>query len=558
MRGLGRKRTKGTPAGWRDAVKRLFLSLARWMRFVPIPLVVLAFVFPNNLVLPFLILGGLVLSIHFRRGGDRGGRSTPSKIFVLVLLHAIAMALVSLSGGLESSYYVLFFFAIWLAYDHHGRSGLGVSLAASTLFYAVLWFLAGVGWSALSARILPLWGIGVIMLTLLKGREEELRRVLSNNAELAELILQSTSDDAELGRISRGIFQRIGRMDSEPDDVERLRRVNEELQTLRSRLDGRSRVRDAINDLCFDLLGSADEGEVYDAAMRAAASALSAGVCTVVVRDKGGAFRIGRSRGVQMGVRFWDGEGVLGSIESRRPLLVRDTKSDDRVSGLERSLGNILISVPIFAGGECKGALNVHRIAGGEPTEEDLKGLEEIGRFVSAALSALEVRKEEARGAGLSRLANRVLSLPYSVKNLEEALSEFSSIIGEAFPYDFCTIYLRDPATGELEERFSSGGGISLVLSPGPRGNGELLSLFRGGQLAVGDLERDGRFKPSNPSIRSFVATPMKWGDRLVGAVSLGRREPTSHIEDSLAEVLYLCNLAAAVFGSLKNFEKNR
>ncbi|HTK45452.1 MAG TPA: diguanylate cyclase [Patescibacteria group bacterium] len=249
-------------------------------------------------------------------------------------------------------------------------------------------------------------------------------------------------------------------------------------------------------------------------------------------------------------------KGVIGRIvRSRQPAFLPDARSDpDFLSGDPEVVSEI--GIPLVAGGELMGVLNVETSGEHRLDEDDFSMIQIVGDRLAVALALGRERlKLTERAALLDRLTTFATVLNAS---LESALTddEIAAGAGVVIPADSVVIIHRDEATSAYRIRAVVGGDTAVVGNKIELGEGISGRAIVARKVMVTDRLERSQFpkavaKAKLPDVLAAMSAPMVIGDQIAGVVTWLRGDLARPFSDQEQEVAALA--ASRVGLSLAN-----
>jgi diguanylate cyclase (GGDEF)-like protein len=249
-------------------------------------------------------------------------------------------------------------------------------------------------------------------------------------------------------------------------------------------------------------------------------------------------------------------KGVIGRIvRSREPAFLPDARSDpDFLSGDPEVVSEI--GIPLIAGGELLGVLNIETSGEHRLDEDDFSMVQIVGDRLAAALALGRERlKLTERAALLDRLTTFATVLNAS---LDMALTdeEIAAGAGVVIPADSVVIIHRDEASGIYRINAVVGGDTSVVGQKIELGEGISGRAIVARKVMVTDRLERAQFpkavaKAKLPDVLAAMSAPMVIGEQIAGVVTWLRGDLSRPFSDQEQEVAAL--LASRVGLALAN-----
>ena len=264
------------------------------------------------------------------------------------------------------------------------------------------------------------------------------------------------------------------------------------------------------------------------------------------------------------------GQGLTHVVaETRKPLLIADTGADPRTVNQEwyATLGlTAYYGVPIVAGEELLGVLNVSFAAGESPTPDER---EAIGLFASQAAVAIRNAKLFAESEGRRRAAEalaqvgRVLS---RALDPDVVARQVADSVRALFSAQSSALYRLDPESGKLVALALAGdmgvdthvvprGALLIGLAVNERAPVVTPNVLADPRVVLGDEERD---RIARAPDRAGLAVPLIYKDAVIGALAVGDREGRVFGAEEIALAQAFADQAAVALENARLYEQTR
>jgi len=279
------------------------------------------------------------------------------------------------------------------------------------------------------------------------------------------------------------------------------------------------------------------------------------------------------------------GSLYLEMLRTGKPLLINDPAIIQRLTAelvetvslpgkLRKTLQKIMpriqvlgiqsvIIVPFVAEGEAIGMLG---ISSKEPlTESDLHRLEIISGQLNTIIKRKQAEDELRRRSRDLALLNRASQALLSTLDLDQVLDTILEEVRHLLDVVACSIWLLDPATGELVCRQVTGPESEIVRGwrlPPSEGLAGWVAR-RGESLIVPDTQADERhFKgvdqQTGLSLRSILSVPLKVKDNVIGVLQVLDAEVDRFGTTDLTLLESLATTAALAIENVRLYERAR
>ena len=294
--------------------------------------------------------------------------------------------------------------------------------------------------------------------------------------------------------------------------------------------------------------------------------------CNIRLLDRrAGGFRLVREDGIstERAAVLLFGEGLTHVLaETRRPLLVEDVPSDPRTLRPEWWVHHglsIFYGVPIEAGDELLGVLNMGFPAGQAPTDDERQLIELLASHAAVAIRNARVlaQSESRRRAAealldLSRAMSQTLEPELVAQRVTESVRTLLGV-------QAATLFRLDPESGALVSLNVAGAtdalGDQIVFPPGTGLVG--MAVTDRCPMVTADalvdprvvLEPERRARVERSRLRAVLAVPLILGGRVLGALSLGDEVGHEFDEDSIRLAQAFADQAAVALDNARLFE---
>ena len=233
-------------------------------------------------------------------------------------------------------------------------------------------------------------------------------------------------------------------------------------------------------------------------------------------------YAVGHREEVVRNLSLGFGEGVVGAAAAnRQSVLVEDVAADSRYLGSSDVVRSEL-SVPMIARQRLVGVIDVQATRVGAFKDYDRSMLSLIAGRVAAAIDNAQLYRRAERQYRTIRTLSRVSNEFASILEIDELLSKVASSVRSLISYDAFSILLIDYDHQVLRHRFSIRFDQRVNLDNIPLGKGITgAAAASRGVVRVHDTTTDPRYIASHPGIRSEIAVPLIFQDRVTGVLNL-------------------------------------
>ena len=227
------------------------------------------------------------------------------------------------------------------------------------------------------------------------------------------------------------------------------------------------------------------------------------------------------------------GEGIVGGAAARREaILVPDVAHDKRYLSTSDVVRSEL-AVPMIARKRLVGVIDLQATRVDAFQNYDLVMLRLIAGRVAAAIDNAQLYTRGARQYKLINTLSRISQEFSSILDLDELLSKVASSVRSLINYDAFSILLVDDQLKMLRHRFSIRYDQRLDLDNILLGRGITGAAAAAKEVVrVNDTTKDPRYIATHPGIRSEMAIPLIFRDRVIGVVNLESERIAFFTED--------------------------
>jgi diguanylate cyclase (GGDEF)-like protein len=244
-------------------------------------------------------------------------------------------------------------------------------------------------------------------------------------------------------------------------------------------------------------------------------------------------------------------KGVIGrTVRTRTPVLLRDARNDPDFWSADPAIVDE-ISIPLDAGDEVFGVLNVESDADRRLDEDDFATMLLIGDRIAAAMA---LGRERSKLTERSQLLDRLTRFATELNALLDTEAIYPSVVDGAravVAADMLVLILRDNL-GHYRTAAVSGGDSGVVGARILPGEGVTGRAIESGSTVVDDSLARDRFPKATSNVRiadvlAAMATPLVYGDETVGALGWLREDPAEAFTPQEQEIAVLLANRVAV-----------
>lgn len=386
-------------------------------------------------------------------------------------------------------------------------------------------------------------------------------RVMSRSALRARMrLLESAVLNLVRSRVASG----------ELAEVNHLLREND---TLRQRAEAKLRTLSTLFQIAKATNSSLELKKVLERIIEAVTRLLKVEVCSVMRHDPAeGVLRIMAAIGLDPQVvreaRVKVGEGISGHVAKfRESLLIADIARDPRfavnTTKAEYRTRSAL-SVPMLAGDDLIGVLNVNNKASGEIfSAEDKELLEAIADQTAVAVMNARRHFDLERKLKEVESLHAVSRAMQSTLDLDKILKVSLDVISDLMGVETCSLMLVNEGEGTMSIVIANGLDPEIVRSAVIR-VGEGISgrvAATGEPLLIANVDEDPSFEARHRAeyrTRSALSAPLKVKDRVIGVINVNNKKSGEIFRPADLMVLEtLSNQIAAAIENARLFHRN-
>ncbi len=267
----------------------------------------------------------------------------------------------------------------------------------------------------------------------------------------------------------------------------------------------------------------------------------------------GSMLRLGAQRGYAEPITEFDGSrGVMGRVmRSRQPAFIPNAAQDPDFVAAESGLAGE-ICVPLIAGGQLLGVVNVESMLPDELDTSDLEAMLLVSDQLASALALVRQREDIAAQAALFRRLAEFSSAANRAVSPDELYGVIARSVSTVIASEAVVLIVLDHATGRYVIRALAGGDPQVVGAEVRPGEGLSGRAMQARRVVVAErLERasfpsavrDARI----PDVVTAVSVPLIVEEGVIGAITLLREHLDSPFSQAEQEVLDLLGNQAAL-----------
>jgi GAF domain-containing protein len=246
---------------------------------------------------------------------------------------------------------------------------------------------------------------------------------------------------------------------------------------------------------------------------------------------------------------------IVGQATSRKQAMVINNVFEDTTYFANPLLPETRseLTIPLLIGGDVLGALDVQSKSLNAFSTDDISTLQILADQLAIAVLNARLYTRAQENLRQHRFLHRIVSQASSQMSLNEALSFTVDELGAFMPGDLISIFLTnlDGSLGIRAYAGFAGKDLSnLEIQPGVGIVGRCAQSRL--PVMVEDVLVDSNYIPLVDNIRSEIAVPIMYSDRLLGVLNIESTQPASYDENDQEILNTLANSLGTI---LYNFE---
>jgi diguanylate cyclase (GGDEF)-like protein len=267
----------------------------------------------------------------------------------------------------------------------------------------------------------------------------------------------------------------------------------------------------------------------------------------------GSMLRLGAQRGYADPIVEFDGSrGVMGRVmRSREPAFIPNARNDPDFVAAESGLAGE-ICVPLIAGGELLGVVNVETMRPDELDRSDLEAMLLVADQLASALAIARQREDIAAQAALFRRLAEFSAAANRAASPDELYGVIARSVSTVISSESVVVVVLDHATDRYLIRAITGGDPKFVGAEVRPGEGLSGRAMTRRHLVVAERLERANFPSAVraariPDVVTAVSVPLILDDAVIGAITLLRERLDSPFSLAEQEVLDLLGNQAAL-----------
>ncbi len=338
-------------------------------------------------------------------------------------------------------------------------------------------------------------------------------------------------------------------------------------------------VAEMLRDLVVTVNSTLDVDQVLNIAVRRLQMLHQATACSVSFLDEGGETFVFRATtdpniDVSQRITFPVNGSIAGqAIREHRVQVVNtvDPSSDHRAEIARRTgiVGRSLLTAPLFADDEPLGVIQIVSALPGTFTQADAELLATTAALIETAIAraqayaqAVQLAQAEYHQHEVAETLRRVALLINASLDLDTVLDRILEQLAQVVNYDSTSLMLveNDWLTMRAIRGFEEPDqvlDIAYEIANNPLFQ-EMLASRR--PILIPDVKNDGRYVhwPGSEPVRSYIGVPLVVRDRVIGQLSVDKRQPDYYDEGDAELVFTFAQQAAIAIENARLFELTR
>lgn len=251
------------------------------------------------------------------------------------------------------------------------------------------------------------------------------------------------------------------------------------------------------------------------------------------------------------------GEGLVGAAAaSRDAVLSPDVLLDDRYLATS-DIVRCELAVPMVVRNRLVGVIDVQSTTADALQAYERSILTLVASRVAAAIDNAQLYRRADRQYRTLRTLSRISAEFSSILELNELLSKVASSVRKLTAYDAFSILLADDAEKVLKHKFSQRFDQLVNIDNVPFNKGITGAAVTSREtVRVDDTSTDPRYIASHPEVKSEVAVPLLFQDRVIGVMDLESSKLRFFTEDNARTLSLLAPSIAIAIENARLYEE--
>ncbi len=256
-------------------------------------------------------------------------------------------------------------------------------------------------------------------------------------------------------------------------------------------------------------------------------------------------------------LRIKVGEGVTGmAAQLREPVLVEDVRNEQRYIGSMPGIRSEL-AIPLIVKNRVIGVIDIEASQPGYFTEEHKRVLSLVASRVAIGIENARLYTRVAKQAKTLAVLNEISRELTSILHLDELLKRIGEQLSRLIDYQMFSVLLLDSSGSKLVHRFSIRFNETIQLKHDiPLGRGIVGYAAQNKQaVLVPDVNKDPRYIRLNPEVRSELAVPLIYKDKVIGVLDIEHTRRGYFTEDHMRTITTLAAQVAIAIENARLYE---
>jgi sigma-B regulation protein RsbU (phosphoserine phosphatase) len=252
------------------------------------------------------------------------------------------------------------------------------------------------------------------------------------------------------------------------------------------------------------------------------------------------------------------GDGVTGkAAQSRQAVLVDDVTKDQAYIAAVPNVRSEL-AVPLITKNRVIGVIDLEARDPGYFNEEHSRLLTLVASRIAGGIENAQLYTRITRQARILLLLNEIARELSSILNLDELLNRVAELLRKLIDYQMFSILLLDSSGEKLQHRFSLRFRENIHLKHEvPLGRGIVGHAAESRQaILVPDVSKDERYIEANPEMRSELAVPLIYKDKVIGVLDLEHTRRGFFTDDHRRTMMTLAAQVAIAIENARLYEE--
>ncbi|HEY3298640.1 MAG TPA: GAF domain-containing protein [Armatimonadota bacterium] len=348
----------------------------------------------------------------------------------------------------------------------------------------------------------------------------------------------------------------------------KLDEAREEIRKLQDELCEKDIEVDALRKLGQAIGSSFETVHLLETVADIAVQVTRTDTCWIYLLDETGRELVlraakGPTKGVVGKIRLQVSEGISGWVvrQKKNVALAREAFRDHRFkafSEIEEDRFQSMLSVPLVAGDEALGVINIKTDNPHEYTNSQIRLMERIAEQVANAIQSSRLyRKMEAKVSQLTTLSEMSRSIT-SGMYLDEILQLIVAMTAESMKFKIVTVMLLDEEKQELSLRATQSTSREYIAKPNLKLHESLAgrAISEGHPIAVLDVRKTPEYRypdiARKEGLCSMISVPLVLRDKVIGVMNCYTERPHVFGNEEISVLMAIGSHAAIALENAK------